>query len=166
MNHCASDCWITRKPTKPFGHHVSPLPVLIARPLGLCSITTMRVFHGPWVYTIILHEPWICIIITMWVCPSVLGQLVQLLVMGRAYYCQLLTNYFDPNDSNTIPQTETDPHTTILTISFMDTHAKLHPQKWVSSFCLFVWFDSLRPINNLSVKQGRVFLGWTSNKLR
>ena len=33
-------------------------------------------------------------------------------------------------------------------------------------FCLFVWFDSLRPINNLSDKQGRVFLGWTSTKLR
>ena len=32
-------------------------------------------------------------------------------------------------------------------------------------FYLFVWFDSLRPINNLSVKQGRVFLGWTSTKL-
>ena len=28
-----------------------------------------------------------------------------------------------------------------------------------------VWFDFLRPINNLSVKQGRVFLGWTSTKL-
>ena len=26
-------------------------------------------------------------------------------------------------------------------------------------------FVSLRPINNLSVKQGRVFLGWTSTKL-
>ena len=25
-------------------------------------------------------------------------------------------------------------------------------------FCLFVSFDSLRPINNISVKQGRVFL--------
>ena len=25
--------------------------------------------------------------------------------------------------------------------------------------CLFALFDSLRPINNLSVKQGRVFLG-------
>ena len=30
---------------------------------------------------------------------------------------------------------------------------------------LFVWFDYLRPINNLSVKQGRVFVGWTSTKL-
>ena len=29
----------------------------------------------------------------------------------------------------------------------------------------FVWFDSLRLINNLSVKQGRVLLGWTSTKL-
>ena len=28
--------------------------------------------------------------------------------------------------------------------------------------CLFVWFDSLRPINNLSVKQRRVFLCWFS----
>ena len=25
--------------------------------------------------------------------------------------------------------------------------------------------DPLRPINNLSVKQGQVFLGWTSTKL-
>ena len=32
-------------------------------------------------------------------------------------------------------------------------------------FVCFVWFDSLRPINNLSVIQGRVFLGWTSTKL-
>ena len=30
---------------------------------------------------------------------------------------------------------------------------------------LFVWFDSLRPINNLSAKQGRVSLGRTSTKL-
>ena len=34
-----------------------------------------------------------------------------------------------------------------------------------SLFCLFVWFDSLRPINNLSVKQGRVFLCWTNTML-
>ena len=26
-------------------------------------------------------------------------------------------------------------------------------------------FDSLRPINNLSVKQGQIFRGWTSTKL-
>ena len=31
---------------------------------------------------------------------------------------------------------------------------------------LFVWFDSLSPINNLSVIKGQVFLGWTSTKLR
>ena len=31
-------------------------------------------------------------------------------------------------------------------------------------FC-FVWFDSLRPINNLTVIKGRVFLGRTSTKL-
>ena len=32
-------------------------------------------------------------------------------------------------------------------------------------FVCFVWFDLLRPINNLSVMKGRVFLGWTSTKL-
>ena len=37
--------------------------------------------------------------------------------------------------------------------------------KALSTLYDFVWFDSLRPINNLSVKQGRVFLGWTSTKL-
>ena len=31
--------------------------------------------------------------------------------------------------------------------------------------CLFVWIDSLRPINNRSVIKGRVSLGWTSSKL-
>ena len=36
---------------------------------------------------------------------------------------------------------------------------------WEVLVFLFVWFDSLCPINNLSVKQGRVFLGWTSTKL-
>ena len=30
---------------------------------------------------------------------------------------------------------------------------------------MFDWFNSLRPINNLSVMEGRVFLGWTSSKL-
>ena len=34
-----------------------------------------------------------------------------------------------------------------------------------SDNCLFVRFDSLRPINNLSVIKGRVFLGRTSTKL-
>ena len=38
-------------------------------------------------------------------------------------------------------------------------------QNMCAFVCLFVWFDSLRPINNLSVKQGRVFLGWSSTKL-
>ena len=32
-------------------------------------------------------------------------------------------------------------------------------------FVLLVWFDSVRPINNFSVMQGQVFLGWTSTKL-
>ena len=36
---------------------------------------------------------------------------------------------------------------------------------WAYTFVLFVWFDALRPINNLSVIKGRVFLGWTSTKL-
>ena len=35
----------------------------------------------------------------------------------------------------------------------------------IAQNALFVWFDSLRPINNLSVIKGWVFLGWTSTKL-
>ena len=35
----------------------------------------------------------------------------------------------------------------------------------VWGWLLFVWFDSLSPINNLSVIKGWVFLGWTSTKL-
>ena len=34
-----------------------------------------------------------------------------------------------------------------------------------SNISFFVWFDSLHPINNLSVMLGRVFLAWTSTKL-
>ena len=34
-----------------------------------------------------------------------------------------------------------------------------------SNMFFFVWFDSLRPINNLSVIKGSVFLCWTSTKL-
>ena len=37
--------------------------------------------------------------------------------------------------------------------------------KYMLITCLFVWFDSLHPINNLSVKQGQIFLGWISTKL-
>ena len=45
--------------------------------------------------------------------------------------------------------------------------------QWDNSFFLlskhhvdcFVWFESLRPINNILVTKGRDFLGWTSNKL-
>ena len=36
---------------------------------------------------------------------------------------------------------------------------------WTQMYSLFVWFDSLRPINNLSFIKGRVFLGRTSIKL-
>ena len=37
--------------------------------------------------------------------------------------------------------------------------------KWAMTWFLFVWFDSLRPISNLSVIKGQIFLGWTSTKL-
>ena len=46
----------------------------------------------------------------------------------------------------------------ITNLNFL--YSKLFP-----IICLFVWFDSLRPINNLSGIKGRVFLGWTSTKL-
>ena len=36
---------------------------------------------------------------------------------------------------------------------------------WSFFYNSFIRFDSLRPINDLSVEQGRVFLSWTSTKL-
>ena len=41
--------------------------------------------------------------------------------------------------------------------------SNIHEYSWrftLSLKLLFVWFDSLCPMNNFSVKQGRVFLGW------
>ena len=44
-----------------------------------------------------------------------------------------------------------------------------HPSNYtpvrIYMIVFFVWYESLRPINNLSVKQGPVFLGWTTTKL-
>ena len=50
------------------------------------------------------------------------------------------------------------------TPSWKGHHVNYHfyPKLLCISSLLFVWFDSFRPINYLSVKQGRVFLGWTS----
>ena len=63
-----------------------------------------------------------------------------------------LRHYFDDKFSTrTSIQTKVEMHHIIHTFSF--------------EVCLFVWFDSLRPINNLSVIKGRVFLGRTSTKL-
>ena len=46
-------------------------------------------------------------------------------------------------------------------------HTKRRPKLvFKTEFVLiFVWFGSLLPINNLSVKQGRVLLGWTNTEL-
>ena len=48
--------------------------------------------------------------------------------------------------------------------TFCDIFLKIGKNK-IYCFICFVWFDSFRPINNLSVIKGRVFLGWTSTKL-
>ena len=45
------------------------------------------------------------------------------------------------------------------------TCSKQNPTMLASLCSWFVWFDSLRPINNLSVIKGQVFLDWTSTKL-
>ena len=44
-------------------------------------------------------------------------------------------------------------------------HPPLDPHMRQPVERLFVWFDSLHCIDNLSVIKGRVFLGWTSTKL-
>ena len=48
----------------------------------------------------------------------------------------------------------------------MHLHSLIKPMLIsTTAIILFVWFDSLRPTNKLSVKQRWVFLGWTSTKL-
>ena len=42
---------------------------------------------------------------------------------------------------------------------------KWYPDKCRNVFNFLFDLILLRPINNISVKQGRVFLGWTSTKL-
>ena len=69
-------------------------------------------------------------------------------------------------------------HSAVTSLSHLSLHC-LSVTKWATALqkqiqilyysqheiVLIVWFDSLRPINNLSVIKGRVFLGWTSTKL-
>ena len=55
-----------------------------------------------------------------------------------------------------------DPNKVLQYVAFIGVFAVIQSTHFVY---LFVWFDSLRPINKLSVQQGRVFLGWTSTKL-
>ena len=50
-------------------------------------------------------------------------------------------------------------------LKWLAQHIKLKIVDILIVFDLSVWFDSLRPINNLSIIKGRVFLGWTSTKL-
>ena len=55
-----------------------------------------------------------------------------------------------------------------LTISLNISHfPTIHHKYCLLSICYipFFLFDSIHPINNLSVIKGRVFLGWTSTKL-
>ena len=55
------------------------------------------------------------------------------------------------------------PNTIVLVKSSFSIMLRRVFLGWTSTFC-FCLFDSLRPTNNLSVKQGWVLLGWTSTK--
>ena len=60
----------------------------------------------------------------------------------------IFANSLDPDQDRQNVGPDLDPNH--LTLILILTHC---------GFCLFVCFDSLRPINNLSVIKGRVFLG-------
>ena len=47
----------------------------------------------------------------------------------------------------------------VHTFVYNDSHLSLNQLYVLPNICLFVLFDFLRPMNNLSVKQRRVFLG-------
>ena len=58
--------------------------------------------------------------------------------------------------------------TFVITSDRENKESQIYTNFWSSRpimICLFVWFDSLRPINKFSVIKGRVFLGQTSTKL-
>ena len=69
-----------------------------------------------------------------------------------------VSNSLDPDQTRHFVGSDLDPNSETVCKSYQQT--TLGDKEF-----LFVWFDSLRPINNLSIKQGQVFLGWTSTKL-
>ena len=72
----------------------------------------------------------------------------------QSLYCSYTSR--DRDKDQTTPKIPLDTYTCMF---------KVWLYAYTVCLFLFVWFDSLRPINNLSVKQGRVFLGWTGTKL-
>ena len=60
-----------------------------ARQFKLHNPCVRTILQDPWVRTI-LHDPLVCTIITMWVRPSVCGQVVKMLIKGSARYCSWL----------------------------------------------------------------------------
>ena len=83
-----------------------------------------------------LHDPRVSTIITKWVCLLAVSEMFITL----------------------------EPHS-IFWSHFVYICMSTFLNYWHAVICLFVWFDSLRPIKNASVITGRVFLGWTSTKL-
>ena len=70
------------------------------------------------------------------------------------------SSFFHISMAKVLATTNSEPGYLVLLIHWNG----LQILTWVPT-CLFVWFDSLRPINNLSVIKGQVFLDWTSTKL-
>ena len=112
--------------------------------------------------------------------------LILLTLYACCDYCHLLTmfaNNLDPDQAWKNVGPDLDPGCLPLMIFLKEFKKKIEKKIQQTTKCmknypacielischslyigLFVWFDSLRPINNLLVKQGRVFLGWTSTK--
>ena len=68
-----------------------------------------------------------------------------------------------PINSTTVPESVSNQSFSGHAIIYL--LFRLTNEWMISDFFQLFLFDSVRPINNLSVKQGQVFLGWTSTKL-
>ena len=105
--------------------------------------------------------------------PSEKNDIVLMIMRGLKAWRQTWPKRFSKIFPSCVPLHFDVPHTDsqILKQTWTNVRASLQELNFlylefnVQCRDVFVWFDFLRPINNLSVIYGRVFLGWTSTKL-
>ena len=99
----------------------------------------------------------------LWTDSSCLFVCIDALKPSQQYFSHVWTIAFLPGFNQDYKAEDKE--------SCSQTQGRSSGEPWTSNpntlpliLCLFVWFDSLRPVNNFAVMSGWVFLGWTSTK--